>query len=125
MYTTFERKCIETLAKHCPDLREPLEALADRLVDLHPIARKHYYHPDMHGSWSIKAIMPTIAREASTYSSLGEVQDGMGAPRAYAEATASGTTPERRESLQRSLLEYCKHDTMVMVRLARFLASGA
>lgn len=32
------------------------QAGIDRMVDLLPIARERYYHPDMHGSWSIKAV---------------------------------------------------------------------
>ena len=31
------------------------------MVDLLPIYRNHYYHRDMRGSWSIKAVLPTVA----------------------------------------------------------------
>ena len=27
----------------------------------HPVTKVNYYHPDMLGSWSIKAVLPTIA----------------------------------------------------------------
>lgn len=120
MYTSYERTCLKTLAEQCPDLRDRLEALSERLVDLHPIAKRHYYHPDMQGSWSIKAVLPTIA-PALDYSRLGEVQEGTAAQQAYLEATAPATTAERRASLRSSLLEYCKHDTLAMVTVARFL----
>ena len=78
MYSSFERRCIATLAGICPDLASDLEALGSRLVDLHPIVKQNYYHPAMHGSWSIKAVLPTIAPELD-YESLGEIREG-GAP---------------------------------------------
>jgi hypothetical protein len=121
MYTTFERTCIESLAASCPDLRPKLMTLADRLVDLHPIVKNHYYHPDMHGSWSIKAVLPTIAPELD-YSKLGEIQEGTVAQKAYVEAISAETQNVRREEIRKGLLKYCKHDTVAMVALARYLA---
>jgi len=120
MYTPFERACLKTLAAFCPDLREPLEALGERLVDLAPIAKQHYYHPAMHGSWSIKSLLPTIAPELD-YAALGDVQEGSGAQQAYVEAIATGTTIERRAALREALTAYCRQDTLAMVTLARFL----
>lgn len=52
------------------------------VVDLLPIARKNYYHPDIMGSWSIKKVSPTIAPELSY--SLGVSDEGM-AKEAFAE----------------------------------------
>ncbi|MDP3183088.1 MAG: DUF2779 domain-containing protein, partial [Desulfobaccales bacterium] len=49
----FERSRMQELAEYYPDLAPALEAAIDRIVDLLPIAREHYYHPDMRGSWSI------------------------------------------------------------------------
>ena len=123
MFTSFERTCINTLAAFCPDLRDPLERLADRLVDLKPIAKQHYYHPAMRGSWSIKAILPTIAPELD-YSALSGIADGLAAQRAYGEAVSRDTVPNRVSAIRNELLKYCKHDTLAMVTLARFLADG-
>jgi hypothetical protein len=120
MFTSFERTCINTMAAFCPDLRGSLEKLADRLLDLHPITKKHYYHPAMRGSWSIKAILPTIAPELD-YSALSGIADGMAAQRAYADATAPDALVSRVEGNRTELLRYCKHDTLAMVRLANFL----
>jgi hypothetical protein len=122
MYTTFERSCINNLADFCPDLREELMALADRLVDLHPIVKEHYYHPAMQGSWSIKAILPTIAPELD-YSKLGEIQEGTAVQQAYVETISPATLQVRREEIRDNLLKYCKHDTLAMVTLTTFLAS--
>lgn len=123
MYTGFERECLDTLAELCPDLAIPLGALGARLVDLHPIVKRSWYHPAMKGSWSIKAVLPTIAPEMD-YAGLDGIRDGGAAQAAYAEAVAPGTSPARRQALERQLLAYCAHDTLAMVRIAAFLAAA-
>jgi hypothetical protein len=119
VYTPYERRVLHELAARYPDLATGLEAVAQRIVDLHPLTRRHYYHPQMHGSWSIKAVLPTVAPDLS-YQTLGEVRDGLAAQVAYLEAIDAGTPPARRDALRRSLLEYCRHDTLALVRLVEF-----
>ena len=121
MYTSYERGVIEGLAGMFPDLAGPLRAIIDRLVDLHPVTRINYYHPDMLGSWSIKAVLPTIAPEMD-YAQLEGIQEGTGASLAYLEAIDPKTSKERKEVIRKNLLKYCKHDTEAMVRLVRFFA---
>jgi hypothetical protein len=123
VYTPYERRVIQSLAARFADLAAPLAALAERIVDLHPTTRRHYYHPDMQGSWSIKAVLPTVAPELD-YSRLGEVQDGFAAQNAYLEAIAATTSDARRAALRRALLDYCRHDTLALVRLVEFFAKG-
>ncbi len=125
MYTSYERGVIEGLAAMFPDLAEALQAIADRLVDLHPVTKDNYYHPDMVGSWSIKAVLPTIAPDMD-YAKLEGIQEGMGASVAYLEAIDPETSAERKEEIREELLKYCKHDTEAMVRLVAFFSnSGA
>jgi hypothetical protein len=54
-YTSFEHRTIETMIEFCPDLAKQLKELQARLLDLHPLVKQSYYHPDMRGSWSIKS----------------------------------------------------------------------
>ena len=119
-YTAYEKTVINGLIKMFPDLAKDLEAIIDRIVDLHPITRDNYYHPDMKGSWSIKAVLPTIGIDAS-YEELDTVKDGLGAGVAYQEIIQAVIEEERKILLENALVEYCKLDTMAMVRLARFL----
>jgi hypothetical protein len=123
MYTTFERRCLETIAELCPDLAAPLAALAARLVDLHPLVKKSWYHPAMMGSWSIKAVLPTIAPEMD-YARLEGIREGTAAQMAFAEAIAPGTEPARKQVLEQQLLTYCAHDTLAMVRVVEFLSAA-
>lgn len=122
MYTDYERRVIRGLIDMFPDLADPLGDIDARLVDLHPATKANYYHPDMLGSWSIKAVLPTIAPDMD-YSGLEGIQEGTEASAAYLEAIAPDSTTERREALREQLLTYCKHDTEAMVRLVRFMGS--
>lgn len=114
----FERSRMQELANYYPDLALTLSAAIDRLVDLLPIAREHYYHPKMRGSWSIKAVLPTIAPDLA-YDNL-EVANGGMAQEAFSEIMHADTTPERRQQLHDALLLYCERDTLAMVRIAHY-----
>jgi hypothetical protein len=116
---SFEKARILELAAAFPDLADALTAMAARIVDLLPVTRANWYHRDQRGSWSIKAVLPTIAAELD-YAGL-EVKDGGSAQDAYAEATATGCTDERRLALDAALRAYCGRDTEAMIVLGRQL----
>jgi hypothetical protein len=120
-YSPFERTVINRLAARFPDLEEPLHALTERIVDLLPLVKAHYYHPDMRGSFSIKAVLPTVAPHLS-YDGLGEVKDGISAQAAFEEAIDVGTATSRRQQLEQQLLAYCALDTLAMVELVKCLS---
>ena len=50
MYSNYERTTINGFIAHYPDLAIILGKIIDRLYDLYPLTKKHFYHPDMHGS---------------------------------------------------------------------------
>ena len=120
MYSPFEKRRITDLIELFPDFGPGLKALRDRLVDLHPIVKDHYYHPDMKGSWSLKSVTACMAPEIS-HSKLEEVTDGLAAQRAYMEIIHPATDNGRRKNLRNKLLEYCKFDTAAMVAITRRL----
>jgi len=120
-YTNYEKQCLNTLAALCPDLAAALEAIVGRLVDLHPIVKRSYYHPAMKGSWSIKALLPTLAPDMD-YARLEGIHDGGGAQQAFGEAINPATAAGRREELRRQLLRYCAHDTLALVRVTQALS---
>ncbi len=122
-YGSFEKTRLKELGEMFPDLAGRLNKLRDRVVDLLPLARRNYYHPDMKGSWSIKEVLPTVAPELD-YGNLKEVQDGSGAQMAYLEAIASETYRSRRSELNAKLLEYCKMDTLGLVKLVKVFQEG-
>jgi hypothetical protein len=117
-YQAFEKGRIAELAELYPDLAPALLAISQRVVDLLPIARANYYHPDMKGKWSIKAVLPTIAPDLD-YTRL-KVADGGAAQSAYSEILHPDTLDARKLELTEGLREYCTLDTLAMVRLAWF-----
>ncbi|MGH8470339.1 MAG: DUF2779 domain-containing protein [Gammaproteobacteria bacterium] len=114
----FERRIMRELAECFPDLAPRLRPAIGRILDLLPIARAHYYHPEMHGSWSLKAVLPTIAAELA-YEDL-EVADGGMAQAAFREMIHPDTSAERGSALRRALLTYCERDTVALVCLAHY-----
>ncbi len=116
---SLEQGVLQLLDRLVPARARELRAVVDRLVDLLPITRAAYYHPDMLGSWSIKKVLPTIDSSLG-YDAL-EVQEGGAAQLAYLEFRSPATTLERREELAKGLLKYCERDTYAMVVLRRFL----
>lgn len=123
MYTAYERGVINGLAERFKDLAEPLRALAKRLVDIAPPIKQAYYHPDMKGSWSLKAVLPTIAPDLD-YTALEGVHEGTEASSAYLEAINPETSIERKDELREQLLKYCEYDTLAMVRLVAFFSEN-
>lgn len=122
VYTNYEKKILLDLIRRFPDLEAPLRAIIARLVDLHVPTQQYYYHPAMAGSWSLKAVLPTIAADMD-YSELEGIQEGTAASEGYLEAIHPDTTAERKAELEQQLRAYCKFDTEGLVRLVAFLGS--
>jgi Domain of unknown function(DUF2779) len=116
VYGTFESTVIKGLVGFCPDLENPLNDILDRLVNLLPWLQNHYYHPAMKGSWSIKAVLPTIAPHLD-YSQLDDVQNGTLAQLAYLDIINPETDQVMREQKIYNLLKYCELDTQAMVEV--------
>lgn len=112
----FETSRIRDLAARFPRMARALLALNERVVDLLPLARDHYYHPSQQGSWSIKAVLPALCPDLQ-YGDLDGVQDGGMAMAAYLQALSPHTTQARKAEIERQLLAYCALDTYALVRL--------
>jgi len=121
---SFERGRIRELAAEFPRLADALVDAADKIFDLLPLVRQVYYHPSMRGSWSLKAVLPTILT-ADPYAALDAVRDGAAAQLGYLEAIDPATTATRKAELERQLRAYCRVDSWAMIALARFLEGRA
>lgn len=116
---SFEKRCVLELAEAFPDLASALNEIAAKIVDLLPVTRNNYYHRDQRGSWSIKAVLPTVAPELA-YGDL-DVKDGGEAQQAWLECAQAETTPQRRALLKAGLETYCERDTEAMIVLLNHL----
>lgn len=119
----FERTRILELAERYRTLAAPLTALVGRLRDLLPVVMDHYYHPAQRGSWSIKAVLPTIAPELD-YDALGGVNNGGMAMMAYLEAVSPQANEARRAEIVSQLKAYCAMDTEGLVRIWQAMLKG-
>ncbi|MFZ3139551.1 DUF2779 domain-containing protein [Polaromonas sp.] len=117
----FEKGRIAELAVLFPDLAPALDAINQRIVDLLPLARTSYCHPALHGSWSLKVVLPTIAPDLDYNGLL--VGNGGDAQDAYREIVHPDTFVARRQALVKGLRDYCTLDTLALalVRLTWFL----
>ena len=117
----FEQSVLRGLARDVPDCADALLAMAERTVDLQPVARNHWYHRDQRGSWSLKAVLPTVAE--LDYEDL-DVKGGAMAQDSFLEAIDPATAPGRRRAIEMALRAYCKRDTWAMILLAQRLTAG-
>jgi hypothetical protein len=120
----FETTRIRELSERFPRLARHLLALNERVVDLLPVARDHYYHPSQQGSWSIKAVLPALCPDLN-YDNLEGVQNGGMAMGAFMEALEPSTSKARKAEIEQQLLAYCALDTYAMVRLWSIFSNSA
>ncbi|MGH8273786.1 MAG: DUF2779 domain-containing protein [Gammaproteobacteria bacterium] len=115
---SFERSRMNELAEAFPEFSAAINAPVARFVDLYPVVRDHYYHPDQHGSWSLKAVLPTIAPELD-YAEL-DVAEGGAAAETFRKLLDPDITAGDTINWRAGLLEYCGRDTLALVRIAHF-----
>lgn len=123
VYTNFEQARVKALRDRFPDLAQPLQAILARLKDLHPVIKSNVYDPQFKGSFSIKKVLPALVPDLS-YAGL-DVADGDTAIARFARMARGEVTGKAVESTRRQLLEYCRMDTLAMVRLHETLCTLA
>jgi hypothetical protein len=115
VFTNYEKEVIRQLSDLIPKYREPLLSTLDRFKDLHALVKKYVYHPDFHGSFSLKSILPALV-SSMRYEDL-TVQDGQQASIEYLRMLDPDTSREEREGIKQALLTYCGHDTLGMAKI--------
>jgi predicted RecB family nuclease len=113
VFTAYERTQLGALADGVPGYRRRIGKVQERLLDLHRIVKEHYYHPDLDGSFSLKALVPAVVPKLS----YGAITSGQEAAATYEELLHPATSPSRRVTLERALRRYCRTDTLAMVKL--------
>jgi hypothetical protein len=112
---SFEKGRLNDLADVFPQHREAIEERVSRMKDLMtPFRKRQYYAPRMLGSYSIKAVLPALVPELS-YDGMA-IADGTAAMIAFL-GLQEETNPEKAEATRNALWEYCKLDTLAMVRI--------
>lgn len=114
----FEKMVIKNLASLFPDLSDHLMNIHDNMKDLMiPFKDRAYYTKDMHGSYSIKYVLPALfpADPSLNYHNLDMVHNGSEAMNSY--SNLSSLSKEEQDKLRYNMLKYCQLDTYAMVKI--------
>lgn len=114
-YTSFEKTVINGLISLFSDLKQELEGLVSRLVDLCAILQRNYYHPDFHGSYSIKNVLPVMVKGLN-YDNMA-IGNGGDAVAQFAYLAKGKYSNNEAKKVRQDLLDYCKMDTLAMVKV--------
>ncbi|CAM9285820.1 unnamed protein product, partial [Ectocarpus fasciculatus] len=114
---SFEDARLKEMSVDFPEFAERIDHIRSRLVDLAiPFQKKHYYTPSMKGKYSIKQVLPAVCPQyLNSYTDL-DIQEGMAASNTYMSMIGSEDTTTKETELK-NLLEYCKLDTLAMVKI--------
>ncbi|MDV7338539.1 DUF2779 domain-containing protein [Terasakiella sp. A23] len=116
VYSSYERQILNGVKENFPEFAEEIDNLISRLQDLLLIARGYTYFKEYKGSFSIKAVGPTLAPTVR-YDALDHVNDGLGAAYAFETIAAGLLIDEEVQTLRQALIDYCTLDTLAMVEV--------
>jgi hypothetical protein len=112
---TFEIGVLNALANWFPEYSNQIGKIIRNIRDLMiPFRRKDVYRWEMKGSFSLKYVLPAIV-PALSYDEM-EISDGGMASSAWLSTWELEDSSEI-EKIRNALLEYCKLDTLGMVRI--------
>jgi hypothetical protein len=118
-HASFERTVTDSLKQVLPEFDSAFDEMKSRMWDLEePFAKRWYCNSLLEGSSSIKYVLPVLVPEL-TYKDL-EIQKGDVAQKRYGEMVKLQNGPEK-DKIAKALLEYCKLDTLAMVRILESL----
>ena len=115
---SFEKRVIKSLARIYPDLSEHLMNIHDNIKDLEdPFSKRYYYTKDMHGSYSIKYVLPALFPDdpSLNYKNLDLIHNGGEAMTSF--GNLINKTKEEQQYIRERLLRYCELDTYAMVKI--------
>ena len=106
------------IARMYPDLKDELDRINSNIVDfMEPFQQRKYYVKKMHGSASIKAVLPALYPNDPEldYHNLPIVHNGGEASEAF--LSLRNKSKEEQKEIRHGLLVYCELDTYAMVKL--------
>ena len=109
----FRRGCWCGASPALPKFAPWLKAVTGQVVDLlKPFWAFDYYHPEQHGSASMKAVLPALTGKG--YGVLA-IQEGGTASNEFLRVTFGDVPVEERRRVRQQLEEYCGRETAGMV----------
>lgn len=118
-----ERNVLKGLKNDFPEYAADIDLRLKRIVDLvQPFQERSYYHPAMKNSFSIKNLLPALVPDLS-YNDL-KISTGSIAMIAF-EKLQTETDMFKILDIREQLLEYCKMDTLAMVKVFEVLEKAS
>lgn len=122
-HDAYERKILKELGRDFPEAAPSLRRIADRLWDQRSVFKAAYIDHRFEGRTSIKKVLPVLCPDL-TYASM-PVSNGTEAMATW-DSAVHGRSVDRAQAFQ-ALREYCRQDTLAMVRIheaLRAIAAG-
>lgn len=115
-HASYEKNRLKEMAQRFEALAPTLLAMIDHLVDLEPIVREHWFHPQQKGSYSLKKVVKCFMPELA-YEGLEQVRNGVDAQMSYLSLVRGSLSAADFKASRHALLNYCNHDTWALVAL--------
>ena len=109
----FEKAVLTKLAAAFPEHAGWIENAKRRIIDLlEPFSDFDFYHPEQHGSASIKVVLPVLT--GRSYAGL-TIHEGNQASREYLRVQFGDVPEVERRKVREQLEAYCGQDTEGMI----------
>jgi hypothetical protein len=121
---SFEIARLKELAEYFPRKKKKIQVVIDSVVDLiEPFRQRSIYSWKQRGAYGIKAVLPAFV-PGMTYEGM-EIGNGEQAMEAYHEMCGLVDRPRELARMRKALREYCRQDTLAMVKLVEVLEVAA
>jgi CRISPR/Cas system-associated exonuclease Cas4 (RecB family) len=117
---TYEETRIKDLIKDFPELKETLEAIILRIVDLKDPIESHTYDPQFFGSYSLKVVSPVLLDiENGCYNDVN-LKSGANYNPAYLQMVNS-TDENEKNAISLDMKKYCYYDTLNLFLIYKWI----
>ena len=123
IYSDYEKRILNKIIASYPELKNDIENIISRCVDMLKLVKENYYHPGFKGSFSLKSVSK-ILPEGDIYNSE-YVNSGDDASRVLMQLITGKIDKELIPIYKQELLKYAEKDTLSLVNLYNHLISVA
>jgi predicted RecB family nuclease len=123
IYSDYEKRILNKIIESYPELKNDIENIISRCVDMLKLVKENYYHPGFKGSFSLKSVS-RILPEGDIYNSE-YVNSGDDASRVLMQLITGNIDKELIPIYKQELLKYAEKDTLSLVNLYNHLISVA
>ena len=117
---TFEKTRLEEMSQAFPEHRLWIKKTLPRFKDLlAPFRKAAYYHPDQHGSNSLKQVMPALTDRS--YADM-DIAGGSAAADEFLRVTFGDVSAAEQRKISNQLLRYCGQDSGGMIDILHALS---